>query len=320
MFNRRKLAACWLAAALAPAAVLAQDFPTRPITLVAPFPAGSVTDAVTRTLAQALESSLGQPVVVENRAGAQGTVGAAHVARSRPDGYTLLVASSVMFVAKSLYKTLPYDPVDSFQPVTGVGSTAMMFMVPESSPIRSIADLAKAARQEKPVTIGFGSPSGQVALALFSTVTKTNPVPVSYRGIPQALTDLAGGHVNVAIVDIGSGLAQMNASKMRPIAISAANRYRGAPEVPTLQEAFPGASGSLETIIAVVAPAGTPAPVVDKLDKAIRAAMDKTEVKARFQVLNTSVLTLATRELDKRIRTDNPRWEALIRKAGIEQQ
>jgi tripartite-type tricarboxylate transporter receptor subunit TctC len=322
LFTRRKLAACVLAATLAPAAVLAQaqDFPARAITLVAPFPAGSVTDAVTRALAQALESSLGQPVVVENRAGAQGTVGAAYVARSKPDGYTLLMASSVMFVARSLYKTLPYDPVDSFQPVTGVGSTAMMFMVPDASPIRNVADLAKAAKQDKPVTIGFGSPSGQIALALFSTVTRTSPVPVSYRGIPQALTDLAGGHVNVAIVDIGSGLAQMNASRMRPIAISAASRYRGAPEVPTLQEAFPGASGSLETIIAVVAPAGTPPPVVDKLDKAIRAAMDKTEVKARFQVLNTSVLTLPTRDLDKRIRTDNPRWEALIKKAGIEQQ
>ncbi|MDB5859673.1 MAG: hypothetical protein JWQ76_3362 [Ramlibacter sp.] len=321
MFNRRTLAAGALAALLAPFAAPAQDFPSKPITLVAPFPAGSVTDSVTRALGKALQDALNQPVVVDNKAGAQGTVGAAYVARAKPDGYTLLVASSVMFVAKSLYKTLPYEPVEGFQPVAGIGSTAMLFMVGENSPIHSVADLAKAAAQEKPpVTVGFGSPSGQVALALFSTVSKTAPVGVSYRGIPQALTDLAGGHVNVAIVDIGSGVAQMGAARMRPIAISAAARNASVPDVPTLQEAFPGASGALETIIAIMAPAGTPAPVVDKLDAAIRAAMAKAEVKAAFANLHTTVMPLSGKDLAQRIRTDNPRWEALLKKAGIEPQ
>lgn len=303
-------------------AVHAQDvFPSKPITLVAPFPAGSVTDSVTRVLAQALQESLGQTVVVDNKAGAQGTVGAAYVARAKPDGYTLLVASSGMFVAKNFYKTLPYEPVDSFQMVSGVGSTSMMFMVAENSPIKSVADLAKAVQQENPpVTIGFGSPSGQVAVALFSTVTKGNPVPISYRGIPQAMTDLAGGHVQVAVVDIGNGVAQMNSSRMRAIAISAAARSAAAPNVPTLQETFPGASGSLETIIAIIAPAGTPAPVVEKLDTAIRAALAKAEVKARFAALTTAVLPLATNELVQRLKADNPKWDALMKKAGIEPQ
>ena len=314
------LAACALAAWAFP--VQAQDvFPSRPITLVAPFPAGSVTDSVTRALGQALQESLGQTVVVENKAGAQGTVGAAFVARSKPDGYTLLVASSGMFVAKSFYKSLPYEPNDAFQPVSGVGSTAMMFMVAEASPIRSVADLARAVQQEKPpVTIGFGSPSGQVAVALFSTVTRSNPVPVSYRGIPQALTDLGGGHVQVAVVDIGSGVAQMNSSRMRAIAISAAARSAAAPDVPTLQETFPGAGGSVETIIAIVAPAGTPPAVVERLDTAVRAALVKPEVRARFAALTTAVLPLSTGELIQRIRSDNPKWEALMKKAGIEPQ
>jgi tripartite-type tricarboxylate transporter receptor subunit TctC len=194
-------------------------------------------------------------------------------------------------------------------------------MVGESSPIHSVSDLAKAAAQEKPpLTVGFGSPSGQVALALFSTVSKTAPVGVSYRGIPQALTDLAGGHVNVAIVDIGSGVAQMGAARMRPIAISAAARSTSVPDVPTLQEAYPGAGGALETIIAVMAPAGTPAPVVDKLDAAIRAAMAKPEVKAAFATLHTTVMPLNGKDLAQRIKTDNPRWEALLKKAGIEPQ
>ena len=300
----------------------AQDvFPSRPITLVAPFPAGSVTDSVTRVLAQALQEALGQTVVVDNKAGAQGTVGAAYVARTKPDGYTLLVASSGMFVAKNFYKTLPYEPVDSFTLVSGVGSTSMMFMVAENSPLKSVADLARAVQQEKPpVTMGFGSPSGQVAVALFSTVTNGNPVPVSYRGIPQAMTDLAGGHVQVAVVDIGSGVAQMNSAKMRALAISAAARSPAAPDVPTLQEAFPRASGSIETIIAIVGPAGIPAPVVEKLDAAIRAALAKTEVKARFQTLTTAVMPLSTSQLVQRIKVDHPKWDALMKTAGIEPQ
>ena len=298
----------------------AQEFPSKTITLVAPFPAGSVTDNVSRVVGQAMQEILGQTVVVDNRAGAQGTVGAAFVARAKPDGYTLLVASSVMFVAKSLYKSLPYDPNEGFQPVSGIGSTSMMFMVPESSPIKSITDLTTAAKLDRPVTIAFGSPSGQIALALYASVAKVNPVPVSYKGIPQALTDLAGGHVNVAIVDIGSGVAQMNTGKMRPIAISARARSTAAPEVPTLEELFPGVGVSLETIITIVAPAGTPQPVVNRLDSAIRGALVKPEVKARFASLSTAVMPLPTNELVQRLKTDNPKWEALIKKAGIEQQ
>ena len=316
----------WLGAAIlaasvcAPSLTQAQDFPSKPIVLVAPFPAGSVTDNVTRLIGQGLQDVLGQTVVVENRAGAQGTVGAAYVARAKPDGYTLLVGSSVMFVAKSLYKSLPYDPTDGFQPVAGIGSTSMMFMVSETSPIKSIADLTKAAKSGGSVTIGFGSPSGQVALALYASVAKVNPVPVSYRGIPQALTDLAGGHVGVAIVDIGSGVAQLNTGRMRPIAISARARSAAAPDVPTLEEIFPGAGGSLETIIAIVAPAHTPQAVVDRLDNAFRTVLAKPEVKARFATLSTAVMPLSSSELTQRLKTDNPKWDALIKKAGIEQQ
>ena len=305
---------------LASSLAQAQDFPSRPVTLVAPFPAGSVTDSVARVLGQSLQEILGQAVVVDNRAGAQGTVGAAYVARAKPDGYTLLVASSVMFVANSLYKSLPYDPNEAFAPVSGLGSTSMMFMVPEASAFKSMADLTRAVKSERPVTIAFGSPSGQVALALYASVAKANPVPVSYRGIPQALTDLAGGHVNVAIVDLGSGVAQMNAGKMRPLAISAQNRSAAAPDVPTLDELFTGGGVSLETIIAIVAPANTPAPVIERLDIAIRAALAKPEVKSRFASLTTAVMPLRTQELIQRLKTDNPKWEGLIKKAGIEAQ
>ena len=299
----------------------AQDFPSRPITLVAPFPAGSVTDSVTRAVAKALSESIGQPVLVDNRAGAQGTIGAAHVANAKPDGYTLLMGSSVMFVAKGLFKTLSYDPMDSFVPVAGLGSTAMMFLVPQASPLKSMSELAAQAKAAKQaVSMAYGSPSGQVAVALFASVTQSEPVAVSYRGIPQAITDLLGGQVQVAVVDIGSGMAQVNAQKARALAISAASRSPSAPQVPTLQETFSLSTGALETIIAVQAPAGTPAAVVDRLDAAFQKAMASPEVRAQFQTLNTSVLSLSSKQLQERMRADNPRWLQLMVQAGIAPQ
>ncbi|MEI7786499.1 MAG: tripartite tricarboxylate transporter substrate binding protein [Betaproteobacteria bacterium] len=315
---RALLSACMLLWALPSSA---QTFPSRPITLVAPFPAGSVTDSVTRAVAKALSESIGQPVLVDNRAGAQGTIGAAFVANAKPDGYTLLMGSSVMFVAKGLFKTLSYDPMDSFVPVAGLGSTAMMFLVPQTSPVKSMTELATQAKAAKQaVSMAYGSPSGQVAVALFASVTQSEPVAVSYRGIPQAITDMLGGQVQVAVVDIGSGMAQVNAQKARALAISAASRSPSAPQVPTLQETFSLPAGALETIIAVQAPAGTPAAVVDRLDAAFQKAMSSPEVKAQFQTLNTSVLSLSSKQLQERMRTDNPRWLQLMVQAGIAPQ
>lgn len=321
--HRRHLLACAFAAAGLMAApwVHADAFPSRPLTLVAPFPAGSVTDAVTRVLAKALTQALGQSIIVENKAGAQGTIGAAFVANAKPDGYTLLVGSSGMFVAKSLYKKLSYDPMDSFVPVSGVGSTAMMFLVSPSSTLRTLADLATAAKAaHPPVSFGYGSPSGQLSVALFSTVTDSQPLAVSYRGIPQALTDMLGGQVQVAVVDIGNGLAQTTAGKARALGVLSAVRYAGAPETPTLQEAFPRAAGSLETLIGLMAPAGTPTLVVQKIDEAVRAALASPEVKAQFQTLNTSVALMSSQALQARILADNPLWEALMQQAGITPQ
>jgi tripartite-type tricarboxylate transporter receptor subunit TctC len=307
-----------LPALLLPASSRAQDGAARPITLVVPFPAGSVTDSVARAVATPLQELLGQVVVVDNRPGAQGTLAAAHVARSQPDGTTLLVGSSVMFVARSLIRGLPYDPVESFQPISGIGATSMMIMVPAASPIHSPGELQTRAKRAPPVTIGYGSPSGQVALALFATASGTQPVGVSYRGIPQAMSDLVGGHIEAAVVDLGTGLAQQRSGGVRALAISAASRSPLMPEVPTLQESFPAAEGALETIIAVLGPAQTPPAMVARLDKAIRGALARPSLQERFGLLSTSPLPLETGSLAARIRTDNARWEALIRLAGIE--
>ncbi|MES2537219.1 MAG: tripartite tricarboxylate transporter substrate binding protein [Pseudomonadota bacterium] len=299
--------------------LFAQDFPSRPITLVAPYPAGSATDNVARPLAQALQEILGQPVVVDNRAGAQGVIGADHVARSKPDGYTLLIASTTMFAGTSLVKSLPYDPIKSFQPISGIGSTSMMFMVKEDSPIKSIADLVQAAKAKgAPITIGFGAASAQVVLAMFTTTTSGNVTPTSYRGTPQALNDLSGGHIAAAVVDIGNGVAQMKGGRLRGLAISAKTRSAAAPNVPILAEALPGAV--LETVIAVVGPAGMPPAVVERLDRTIHAALARPDLKARFAATTTEVAPLSTNALTQLLTTDLPKWHTLIKAAGIEPQ
>lgn len=312
----------WLSAALLGVAaphVMAQDFPVKPITLVAPYPAGSATDNVARPLAIALQSILGQPVIVDNRAGAQGVIGADHVARSKPDGYTLLVASSSMFAGASLVKSLPYDPATAFAPVSGIGATSMMFMVRADSPVKTVADLIQSGKnQTAPVAIGFGAASAQVTLAMFTNASGSHVTPVAYRGTPQALTDLAGGQIPAAVVDIGNGVAQMKAGRLRPLAISAKARSSAAPDVPVLSETLKGAA--LETLIAVVAPAGTAPAVVEKLDKAIRQALSRPEVKAAFATTTTEVVPLTTAELTQLLKVDTPKWHALIKAAGIEPQ
>ena len=308
----------WAAIAFTVSPAWAQEFPSRPITLVAPFPPGTVTDNVTRPLAQALQEILGQPVIVDNRAGAQGVIGATFVARSKPDGYTLLVASSTMFVGTHLYKNVPYDPL-GFQPVANIGATSMMMMVKDSSPIKSLADFIDAAKsQREPPTVAFGSPSAQMVMTMFSNAAGVKLTPISYRGTPQALIDLAGGQVDAAVVDIGNGVAQIQSGRLRALAISANARSSAAPNVPILAETFPGVA--METIIAVVAPAGTPVAVVERLDRAIRSALARPEIKARYAALTTEVKPLSSAELARLLKTDVPKWEALIKGAGIEPQ
>ena len=317
----RNLVRCTIAGAMTAFmwAAHAADFPSRPLTLVVPYPAGSATDNVGRPLAQALQKNLGENVVVLNRAGAQGTIGANHAARSDPDGYTLLLASTTMFAGDSLFKSLPYDPIKSFEPIAGIGSTSMMFMVREDSPYKTIEDLIAAVKSKgDSINIGFGAASAQVVIAMFTEETKGSVTPVSYGGTPQALNDLIGGQIPVAVVDIGNGVAQMNSGRLRALAISARARSDAAPDVPALSESLPGAA--LETIIAVIGPAGIPQPVVERLNRAFLEVMETPEIKQSFKATTTEIQPLSTAELVKLLKNDLPRWHELIKAAGIEPQ
>lgn len=318
---RRAAIACiatCLAGALVPACARAQDYPSRAVTIVVPYGPGSYTDNVVRPVAVALQKALGQPVVIDNRAGANGVIGSQFVARAKPDGYTLLAGSATTLAANvGLFKALPYDPIKDFVPVAGIASTSMMFMVRPDFPARDLKSfLAHAGLQSLPLSVGYGSSSAQVALAQIAKVSNTRFNGVPYKGTPQAITDLIGGQVPVAIVDVSNGVPQMKAGKLLALAISGAQRSSAAPEVPTLGELFPGTQ--LVTWIGLVAPAGTPQAVVDRLNQAVTAVITSPESRQQLAALSTDVEPMTAQDMGRRMQRDQIHWLELIRAAGIQ--
>jgi len=285
-----------------------------------PFPAGTGTDNMVRPLANELQKSLGQPIVVDNKPGAQGVIGTTFVARAKGDGYTLLVGSVTTLAANvGLFKTLPFDPVKDFQPVVGLGSTSMMFLVRTDSQTLDLKSFLDWARnQSAPVTVGYASSSGHVALALLSKVTGIKFTPVPYKGSPQALTDVIGGEIRMAVVDVGSGAPHIKAGRLTGLAITAARRSPSVPNVPILAESYP--NNSLVTWIGLVAPAGTPPEVVNKLYQAISKVLATPEMVEKFAASSFEVEVVPPADLGKRMQADQTQWVQLIRAAGIEPQ
>ncbi|MFN0159849.1 MAG: Bug family tripartite tricarboxylate transporter substrate binding protein [Burkholderiales bacterium] len=318
----RMAAACmaaWIGALALPAA--AQDYPSRPVTIVVPFPAGAAVDNLVRPVATELARLLGQAVVVDNKGGAQGVIGTQFAARAKPDGYTLLAGSSTTLAANvGLFKNLPYDPQKDFVPIAGLGYTSMMFLVRADSPAKDLKGLIALLRsQTNPMPAGYSSSSGQVALAILSRAAGVNLLPISYKGTPQVVTDLLGGALPMAGIDVGSGVPHIGAGgRLTAIAITGSARSVSAPNVPTLSETFPGSD--LVTWIGIVAPAGTPPAVVARLHRAIFSALATPEVKQSYASLSTEVEPVAPEDLGRRMQRDQARWIELIRTIGIQPQ
>lgn len=307
-----------LAALLLPAAALAQGYPARPVTIVVPYGPGSYMDSVIRPFAAALQKILGQTVVVDNKGGANGVVGSQFAARAQPDGYTLLVGSSTTLAANmGLFKSLPYDPLKDFVPIAGIAATSMMFMVRADFPARDLKGfLAYAARQSQPLPVGYGSSSAQVALAQLSRASGVGFTGVPYKTSPQALTDLIGGQVPAAIVDVSNGVPHIKSGKLAALAISGEKRSVAAPDVPTLGETFPGVR--LVTWIGLVAQAGTPQPVLDTLGRAATQALASPELQQQLAALATDLDATTGADMAQRMRRDQAEWLELIKAAGIQ--
>jgi tripartite-type tricarboxylate transporter receptor subunit TctC len=296
----------------------AQPYPARAVKLLVPFPAGSATDQIARVVSQQLQEALGQPFVVENKPGAQGSIAAAEVARAAPDGYTLMVATNTPLAANpSLFKKLSYDPVRDFAPVARLGTISFMIMVRPDFPANSLKEFLSYSRSNPgKLSAGYGSAGSQVSQAMLRSMGKLDFIDVPYKGLPQAITDVLGGSVSFTFADLANALAQIKGGKLRGIAVTSQRRSALAPEVPAIAEELPGYE--LIAWFALVAPANTPAPVVTRLHEVTVKSLAKPQVKARFDGLGTDVAPMNPEQLGGFIRAEIDKWAKMAKAAGIQ--
>jgi tripartite-type tricarboxylate transporter receptor subunit TctC len=313
----RFITAAGCAALLAPPAS-PQDYPNRPIRIIVPFSPGGAVDGPTRVIAQELSKRLGQQVVIDNRPGAGATIGTEAVAKAAPDGYTLLLASQTNTISATLYNKLSFNPIDDFVPISLIGREPGVLVVHPSLPAKTVQELVELARS-KPGQIDYassGNGSGQhlFAAQLFSLAgVKLNHVP--YRGSGQATTDLIGGVVAVSVPGLSGMLPHIKSGKLRALAVTGAQRAPQLPDVPTLAESgFAGYSAYVW--LGLLAPKGTPAAIVERLNRELLAALDSPEVKNYMANASIEALGSSPGEFGAFFRTERDNWARVIRETG----
>lgn len=299
----------------------AKNYPQRPIRMIVPYAPGGGTDILGRMAAKEISEALGQPVVVENRPGGAAIVGTEAVARATPDGYTLLVAPSGPLVMNPvLRKSLPYDPIADFVPVSVIGRLPLLITVNASLPVKSVKELIDYAKA-RPSDVNYASsaPLFQLATELFKQNTGTNFVAVPYKSSAESATALLGGQVTLSISDVPPVVGLIKDGKLRALAYTDERRSTEFPDVPTVSEAgVPGTE--VATLVGIVAPAGTPAPIVQKLQDVLIGMVKKPDVRERFQTIGVEPVGSTSTEFAKAIKDDIARWEAVARRAKIEKQ
>jgi len=294
------------------------DWPRAPIRFIVPFPAGSGTDLNARQIGDRLSQALGQPVVVENRPGADGSIAAEAAAKARPDGYTVFVTSNSTHASNpALKRRLPYDPIRDFAPVTLIGTAPLMVLVANALPVRSVAELvAHAKAHPGKLNFGSGSASSRVAGEMFKALTGTDMVNVTYKGNPQALADLAAGEMQVMFCDAGTALPQVQGGRVRALAVTSLQRAGVAPELPTVAEAgVPGFEMIAWT--AVFVPAGTPEPIVARLNARVVEILKSPEFRQRVGSA-TDLAPGTPAELGAFVRSEIDKWKRVVAQARIE--
>ena len=320
------LALRWLAAlaaaALCASAAVGQAFPNKPIKAIVPFAAGSATDQIGRAFAAKMSETLGQVIVVENKAGVNGMLGADAVAKSAPDGYTILMGTNSTNAAlKSLMKKLPYDQDTAFAPVGYLGSVPLIVAVNNDVPaktLREFVDLAKA----KPgnVTFASASTSQLVSSEMLASMAGVQMTNVPYKSGPAAMTDLISGQVMMFCADFAVMLPQVKGGKIRGLAVTSTKRSPAIPELPTVNEALGLKDYELIAYFAVFAPAGTPPEIVAKLNQAINAAAQSKDLQDKFAPIGFVVEPGTPDALAQRSRLETGKWAKAIHDAKIEPQ
>jgi tripartite-type tricarboxylate transporter receptor subunit TctC len=309
-----------LAAALVPAAAMAQSYPAKPVTFVVPFPAGGGTDIAARVVATRLTAKWGQSVVVENKAGAAGIVGTDVVAKAKPDGYTLLIANvGIPSINPVLYAKLPYNPDTAFAPITEICELPFVLMATPSFPAntpRELVALAKA--QPDKVTFASSGSGGSPHLTaeIFQQATGTRMMHIPYKGGGPAMTDLMAGHVNLLFASILEGSGHIKAGKLKALAVTSPKRSPALPDVPTLAEA--GISGAESgSWVALMAPAGTPQAIIDKIAADVKEVVADAQVKAQLVSQGATPQSSTPAQLQALIEADKARYGKVIRDKGV---
>ena len=318
MIDRRTLIMLALFASAA-SPVKAADYPTRPIKMIAPFTPGSPVDVVARLFAQHLSNELGQSVVVENRPGAGTTIGMKAAALAEPDGYTLLFQSSSLVVAPAMYKNLDFDPLKSFTPVANVAWGSWVTVVPPQLPVHSLQELIAYAKAH-PNTLNFGYGQGTAPQLVGEWFNKTNGLAIAnvpYKGGMQAITDMLGGTIQLNIGTTSTLLPLIREGKIRAIAQWGKTREADLPDVPTMIESgFPGLS--LGFWAGLWAPAGTPAPLVERLNAAANKALGTAEMRASMHRLGIAPSIGSVKDFASFIAGETPRWADIVAASGVQ--
>jgi tripartite-type tricarboxylate transporter receptor subunit TctC len=300
----------------------AQTYPAKPIKAIVPFAPGSATDQIGRAFAAKMSEQLGQPIVVDNKPGVNGMLGADAVAKSPADGYTLLIGTNSTNAAlKSLMNKLPYDQDTAFAPVGYMGSVPLIVGITPSLPYKTLREFVDAAKA-KPDSISFASASTSqlVSSEMLAHTAGISMIHVPYKSGPAAMTDLIGGQVNMFTADFAVMLPQVKAGKVRGLAVTSTQRSRAIPELPTVNEALGVKDYELIAYFAVFAPAGTPPEVIAKLNKALNEAANAKEIQDKFSALGFEIDPGPPEALAQRNRRETAKWAKAIKDAKIEPQ
>ena len=299
-------------------AAMAQDFPSRPLRFIVPFPAGSAPDSIARIVGQHMQQTLGQNIVVDNRPGAQGLIGAGEAMKSAPDGYTLFVGSTTTMAANlSLFRKLPYDPVKDFTPVARFITSPLILVVRADFPARNLSEfLAYAKARPGQLSAAYAAAGMQVALAELKTRTGITVLEVPYKGVPQAVTDVLAGQITFAFADSAVAITQAKGGKVRALAVTGKTRSTLVPGIPAMAEEIPGFDVSVWN--GIFARAGTPREIVAKLHDANNKAVTSPDVVARLNALGQEPGPLTTEEFRVFQIAEIKKWAAQIKQAGIQ--
>ena len=307
------------AAFMAGAAAMAQAYPVKPIRFVAAFPAGGPSDIVARAIGRRMSEVLGQSVVIENRTGAGGNIGAEAVAKAAPDGYTVLLGGSYVTIAPSLYKKPPFDPMRDFAPVSLIVSNQYVLVTHPSVPARTVRDLIKVAKAQPGklnyASTGPGSPP-RLCAELFKSMAGVDMVNITYKGATPALVDMIGGHIDVYFGGISGALPPIAGNKVRPLAVTSNRRSSQLPDIPTVAEAaLPGYD--ITTWFGLLAPAGTPREIVNKLNGVIVAIVGDPEMKNYLIGQGVDPVTNTPEQFAAYIKGEVPKFAKIVKAAGI---